>query len=332
MSERKRGGLDYTARAFPGARDPDGPAPDLEDQLAKLGLVEREDTKAVRSGASAGANVGASAGAKKRSALEYTPQAFPGARDPDGPAPGLEDRLVQMGLAERTEARAPEPRHRQERTHTPEPPRKERTASPPAPQVFTPSPPLTPREPVVASPPARIAPSAATPVPPRQERAASRPPRPAPSASQQPFTATQQPVYVVPPPSSISAIAPAESPLTLTPSLPLPPVPPEVPPRPAPIISASAASGANLDISAAAQPAPRPAARPARRIAVPKQRPEQEERIRRSVRLVASVDAKLNDLAHLRGLDLNTAVGVAIVADWVACFGPRGQSLKGQAS
>ena len=34
------------------------------------------------------------------------------------------------------------------------------------------------------------------------------------------------------------------------------------------------------------------------------------------VRLVATVDAKLNDLAHLHGLDLNTAVGVAIVAEW----------------
>lgn len=39
---------------------------------------------------------------KKRGGLEYTPQAFPGAHAPDGPAPELEDRLVTMGLAEPT--------------------------------------------------------------------------------------------------------------------------------------------------------------------------------------------------------------------------------------
>lgn len=61
-------------------------------------------------------------------------------------------------------------------------------------------------------------------------------------------------------------------------------------------------------------------------------RTKQDERVRRSIRMVPSVDAKLNDLAHLRGLDLNTAVGVAIVADWVACFGPMGRNVKGQTS
>ena len=31
--------------------------------------------------------------------LDYVPQAFPGCRAPDGPAPGLEDELVRLGLA-----------------------------------------------------------------------------------------------------------------------------------------------------------------------------------------------------------------------------------------
>lgn len=39
------GGLDYTAQAFPGARDPDGPAPELEGKLAQLGLVDRAEPK-----------------------------------------------------------------------------------------------------------------------------------------------------------------------------------------------------------------------------------------------------------------------------------------------
>lgn len=91
-----------------------------------------------------------------------------------------------------------------------------------------------------------------------------------------------------------------------------------------------ARAGANVDTSVAVRPAAQPVARPARRTAIPKTRPQQELRIRRSVRLVASVDAKLNDLAHLPGLDLNTAVGIAIVTDWVACFGPTGRSMKGQ--
>ena len=45
------------------------------------------------------------------------------------------------------------------------------------------------------------------------------------------------------------------------------------------------------------------------------------ERVRISLRLVASVDQKLDDLAHLRGLDRNTAISVAISQDWIACFG-----------
>lgn len=49
--------------------------------------------------------------------------------------------------------------------------------------------------------------------------------------------------------------------------------------------------------------------------------PDKEERVRLSVRLVASADEKLNDLAHMRGLDRNTAISAAIVQGWVECFG-----------
>ena len=47
------------------------------------------------------------------------------------------------------------------------------------------------------------------------------------------------------------------------------------------------------------------------------------ERVRMSLRLEPSVDQQLDDLARLRGLDRNTAVGVAIAQDWIACFGGR---------
>ena len=38
-SEECLGALDYTPQAFPGARAPDGPAPDVADRLARLGLL-----------------------------------------------------------------------------------------------------------------------------------------------------------------------------------------------------------------------------------------------------------------------------------------------------
>jgi len=53
---------------------------------------------------------------------------------------------------------------------------------------------------------------------------------------------------------------------------------------------------------------------------------DKEDRKRLSLRLIGSVDDKLNDLAQLRGLDRNTAVCVAIAQDWIACFGPAGSS------
>jgi len=47
---------------------------------------------------------------------------------------------------------------------------------------------------------------------------------------------------------------------------------------------------------------------------------DEEERTRLSLRLAQAVDQKLDELAHLRGLDRNTAVSVAIVQNWVACL------------
>ena len=47
------------------------------------------------------------------------------------------------------------------------------------------------------------------------------------------------------------------------------------------------------------------------------------ERVRMSLRLEPSVDQQLDDLARLRGLDRNTAVGGAIAQDRIACFGGR---------
>ena len=52
-----------------------------------------------------------------------------------------------------------------------------------------------------------------------------------------------------------------------------------------------------------------------------RQRVEKEPRVRISLRLEATVCKKLDQLAELRGLDRNTAVGVAIVQDWLASIG-----------
>ena len=180
MSDRKKGGgLDYTPRAFPGARAPDGPAPDLEDKLAQLGLVDRADAHEPRSDARSGVNPGVNPGAKKRGGLEYTPQAFPGARAPDGPAPDLEDRLVAMGLAERTEAHAARPDARHDANYaSPQPPaRRERPAAPPpAPPPISAHTPAARRERVEPpAPPARssAAVSNAPASAPHRERAAA---------------------------------------------------------------------------------------------------------------------------------------------------------------
>jgi hypothetical protein len=56
---------------------------------------------------------------------------------------------------------------------------------------------------------------------------------------------------------------------------------------------------------------------------------DKEDRVRISLRLEATVDEKLDQLAELRGLDRNTAISLAIAQDWIACFGPpNAHSLK----
>lgn len=88
-----------------------------------------------------------------------------------------------------------------------------------------------------------------------------------------------------------------------------------------PPVAETARPASSCDGTAPATPAPKPAARVTRNVARLEKLPDKEARVRLSVRLVASVDEKLNDLAHLRGLDRNTAVSVAIVQDWVEYFG-----------
>ncbi len=391
MSDRKKGGgLDYTPQAFPGARAPDGPAPDLADKLAKLGLVEGTEATGSRIEASPGVNVGTSRGAKKRAGLDYTPQAFPGARAPDGPAPDLHARLAQMGLVEQTapaDARA-DVRHDPIPASTP-PRRTEPVAPPVAPQ---PAPAVRQAPPTASPPPAYSAPPAPVPAessrraatssppisppvpsPPRHtERAVSQEPAPrsterAPSPSATASPPPQRPVPVAPPPAS----APAPSAATPPPRSPtatstLPPVPKEAEPRPLPVAppqrpvpvapqpaSAPAPSAAAPPprsptatstlppVPKEAEPQPLPVAPPAaaltvsrgpkaitkaasqalRRGEILRALPDKEDRVRISLRLVASVDQKLDDLAHLRGLDRNTAISVAISQDWIACFG-----------
>lgn len=376
MSDRKKGGgLDYTARAFPGARAPDGPASDMEDQLAKLGLVDRADAQEPRSNARSGVNPDVNPGAKRRGGLEYTPQAFPGARAPDGPAPDLEERLVAMGLAEPTKANDARPDARHDANYAPpQPPaRRERPAAPPsspppisAPtpaarreRVEAPAPPArssvavssapasaphrertaAPSAPLYAAPPTFEAPrrsERAAPLEPESIRRTERVPTlepeapqhtkhaappPAPVAASPAFTATPQPVYVVPAPDTVATSGSSQPSQALTAASPLPPVPPEAAPRPLPPAAEPTRPASSREIAAAAPPTPKPATRVARNVARLKKLPDKETRVRLSVRLVASVDEKLNDLAHLRGLDRNTAVSVAIVQDWVECFG-----------
>lgn len=320
MSERKRGGLDYTPRAFPGARNPDGPAPGLEDELIKMGLAEPQAPKNVRVDVSPGATPGATSGTKKRGSLDYTPQAFPGARDPDGPAPGMEEKLIQMGLAEREEPRPLRPSVRDDArgAQSQPPPPKHRIASPSPPSASTPNPARREREQLSAwSPPAEDRPERSS----RSARDQAPPPNPSPRA--QPVSATRQPAHVVSPPSAESTDTIRrfwESSADVAgPSL--PPVPPEPVPRPAPVFANAPPLPVTASVGPAQKPAPRPPARATHRIEQLKRKPDKEDRIRLSLRLVSSVDAKLNDLAHLRGLDRNTAVSIAIVQDWLGCFG-----------
>ncbi|MBL8633298.1 MAG: hypothetical protein JNM40_08730, partial [Myxococcales bacterium] len=165
----------------------------------------------------------------------------------------------------------------------------------------------------------RIATPPPMPEPPRRtERAVA--PEPAPrrteraAPSSAPATPQPQPVYVVPPPASATVAAPPPS-TAAAPTL--PPVPKEAEPRPLPVATTSAALTLSRDTKAVTKPATQ-GIRKAERL---RSLPEKEDRVRISLRLVPSVDQKLDDLAHLRGLDRNTAISVAIAQDWIACFG-----------
>ena len=149
------------------------------------------------------------------------------------------------------------------------------------------------------------------------------PPEPAPRRTERaappsvPATPQPQPVYVVPPPASATAASAAAAPLSATTSPTLPPVPKEAEPRPLPVATTAAALTLSRDTKAVTKPATQ-TIRKAERL---RKLPDKEDRVRVSLRLVPSVDKKLDDLTHLRGLDRNTAISVAIAQDWVACFG-----------
>lgn len=55
-------------------------------------------------------------------------------------------------------------------------------------------------------------------------------------------------------------------------------------------------------------------------------RPAKDERVQRSIRLTAPLDAKLRELAETRGIDINAAVSVAIAEDWRRSCGPYQRS------
>ena len=355
MSERKRGGLDYTPRAFPGARDPDGPAPGMEDKLAKLGLLEGAETIEVRGRVG---RVDAAAESKpvtkKRAELEYTPRAFPGARDPDGPAAGMEDRLIQIGLVERTEAQATQPSARPEARPAPPPARREQPAAPPPTSNFSAPAParspsqIPPREPSHSNrtaPPAssssaqtsfttsrafdeifadELAAAAAVYSPsvdaPRLPRVPpERVPRPAPVVAED--QAVDAPRLPRVPPERVPRPAPVVAEDRAVDAPPAPRVQPERAPRPAPVVAEARDHDPGLGSPKTGKPKSKPAPRAARGPVRIRPLADKEERTRLSLRLAAAVDEKLDDLAHLRGLDRNTAVSIAIVQDWVACFG-----------
>jgi len=303
MSERKKGGgLDYTPRAFHGARAPDGPAADLEEKLAKLGLLEPEDAEKARAEPSDDARTD-TARTRKRSSLDYTPRAFHGARAPDGPAPDVESRLVAMGLAEPSAPEQPRRDARRDAGHgVSSTARIDRAAAPSASSPHRVSAASGPQAAPTRS--SSLPPSAGTGSPTRSER-----PEPAPEPPQR----AEKAAPIPPPPASVST-APSPAPL--------PRVPPEAAPRPLPV-SGKPAMSRPVDVEAPTPPrsTPRTPRRTTRGTDRLPQLPRGNERARLSVRLEPSVNQKLGELAELRGLDRNTAVSVAIVQDWVNCFG-----------
>ncbi|HMU41619.1 MAG TPA: hypothetical protein PKE31_21605 [Pseudomonadota bacterium] len=249
---------------------------------------------------------------KKGGGLDYIPQAFPGARAPDGPAPDLQARLAQMGLAEQTATPTVRSDARQDISTAP--------AKAAEPQAR-----LSPSTSAPVESSRRIATPPPMPEPPRRtERAVA--PEPAPrrteraAPSSAPATPQPQPVYVVPPPASATVAAPPPS-TAAAPTL--PPVPKEAEPRPLPVATTSSALTLNRDTKAVTKPATQRIRKAERLRALP----DKEDRVRISLRLVPSVDQKLDDLAHLRGLDRNTAISVAIAQDWIACFGLQARQV-----
>lgn len=227
---------------------------------------------------------------------------------------------------ERVEAPAPPARSSTLASNAPaSTPSRERAAAPSAPGYAAPPMAEAPRRSERAAPPEpepihrtdRV--STPEPEAPRRTERAVPPLAPAPASLA--FTATPQPVYVVPAPDTVASSGSRPSSQTLPAASFLPPVPPEAAPRPLPPVADPTCPAPTRDIAAAATPAAKPLSRVARNVGRLKKLPNKEERVRLSVRLLASVDEKLNDLAQLRGLDRNTAVSVAIAQDWVGCFG-----------
>lgn len=348
MSDKKKRGLDYTPQAFPGARAPDGPAPGLEESLAEMGMLESAKARDEH----AGKSPNRVPEGKKKGGLDYTPQAFPGARAPDGPAPDLEQRLAQLGVTEHTASpaqssiRSAEPRtapppgsalqrepavaeasHRaaavppsipkaavpvppkpDERAGTSLTPPAARTQSVPPPMATLPSPKPTN---YVAPPQSYVSSLPAVPVVQSQQQAVPpTPPPPHTSAG-----ASREPVSKLPP-------VPKEAvpkPLPFTIAAPqLPTIAKEtIPPPPSPVVTTARATQPSKEPKSVGTQS-RSAMRQAERL---RRLEDKDERVRLSLRLMPTVDAKLDELASLRALDRNTAISVAIVQDWMACFG-----------
>lgn len=80
------------------------PPPGVESGAVEEFFNRYEETLVASLGKVLRGLVGVNQGAKERGKLDYTPRAFPGAREaPDGPAPDVEDRLVAIGIAERSD-------------------------------------------------------------------------------------------------------------------------------------------------------------------------------------------------------------------------------------
>ncbi len=99
----------------------------------------------------------------------------------------------------------------------------------------------------------------------------------------------------------------------------LPPVRPKAAPRQLPPVADPTSTAPGRDVTAPAMPAEMSTSLGTRSIARLKKMPN-KERVRLSIRSIASVDEKLDDLAHLRDIARNTAVSVAIVLPLRSCL------------